>query len=123
MLFTLGDAGDAVPRPERLSAVLTERTFTTELAPTLAASAATLSARVISEHEWRPAYTKDAESGQAFFTVQPQLLRIGATPLVALPFEVLSEFSLQVKTWNPNAVLVSCAGGYQVGLPSTAARV
>ena len=129
VLFTLGAAGDAVPILRQgnsrqrigtslgLSAVLAERTFTTEVAPTLAATAVTLPARVNQEHEWRPAYTKDAKSGHTTFDVQPQLLRIGATPLVSLPFEVLSEFSLSMKARNPNAVLVSCAGGYQGYLP------
>jgi hypothetical protein len=36
---------------------------------------------------------------------------------VALPFEVLSEFSLLMKRQNPSAFLISCSGGYQGYMP------
>jgi len=51
------------------------------------------------------------------YDIPVQFLRVGATTLVALPFEVLSEISLRMKARFPNSVLVSCAGGYQGYLP------
>ena len=50
-------------------------------------------------------------------TVGAQLLKIGRTMLVGLPFEVLSEIALRMKARFPDSVLVSCAGGYQGYLP------
>lgn len=49
--------------------------------------------------------------------VRVQFMQIGATTLVAWPFEVLSAIGLQIKQRFPNAVLVSCAGGYQGYMP------
>ena len=46
-----------------------------------------------------------------------QLLRIGETVIAALPFEVLSKFSLEIKKRFPKALLVSCANGYEGYLP------
>ncbi|MBT3380706.1 MAG: hypothetical protein HN742_15220 [Lentisphaerae bacterium] len=51
------------------------------------------------------------------FTVRIQIVHVGETVFVALPFEVLSEISLAMKERVPNSVLVSCAGGYQGYLP------
>ena len=51
------------------------------------------------------------------FTIQVQLLRIGETVLVCMPFEVLSEFSLRLKQVHPEVVLVSIANGYEGYLP------
>lgn len=51
------------------------------------------------------------------FVVEVQLLRIGETVLVALPFEVLAEISLKMKRAFPNSVLVSIANGYEGYLP------
>ena len=51
------------------------------------------------------------------YRIPIQALRLGDTTLIALPFEVLSEISLQMKERFPNSVLVSCAGGYQGYLP------
>ncbi|HET6484886.1 MAG TPA: hypothetical protein VFH83_00610 [Spirochaetia bacterium] len=48
---------------------------------------------------------------------QIQLLRLGQSVLVALPFEVLSEISLRIKRAFPNAVVVSVANGYEGYLP------
>jgi hypothetical protein len=126
VFFTLGAAGDAVPILRSgdsrkrigsslgLSVVLAERTFTTETSPILAASAGSHIAKVNTYHTHRPAYV---ESGGVSFTVRPQLLRIGNTPIVGLPFEVLSEFSIRMKQQHPNAILVSCSGGYQGYMP------
>lgn len=50
-------------------------------------------------------------------TVEVQLLRIGETVLVAMPFEVLSEISLKMKRAFPQSVLVSIANGYEGYLP------
>jgi hypothetical protein len=47
-------------------------------------------------------------------------MRIGATTLVAWPFEVLAEIGLRIKRRFPNAVLVACAGGYQGYMPLAA---
>jgi hypothetical protein len=46
-----------------------------------------------------------------------QFIRIGETVFVSLPFEVLAEIGLKMKTRFPNSVLVSCCGGYQGYLP------
>ena len=46
-----------------------------------------------------------------------QLLKIGGSVLVTMPFEVLSEIALRLKRACPNAILLSCAGGYQGYLP------
>jgi len=51
------------------------------------------------------------------FTAQVQLVRIGETVLVCMPFEVLSEFSLRLKRAFPHAVVVSIANGYEGYLP------
>lgn len=51
------------------------------------------------------------------FPVKVQFLKIGRTTLVGLGFEVLSEFSLRMKTRFPQSVLLSCTGGYQGYLP------
>jgi hypothetical protein len=51
------------------------------------------------------------------FSIPIQFLHIGETVLVALPFEVFSELSLTMRKKYPNAVLVSCANGYQGYLP------
>ncbi len=51
------------------------------------------------------------------FRVEVQLLRIGQTVLVALPFEVLSEISLRIKSAFPQAAVVSVANGYEGYLP------
>jgi hypothetical protein len=51
------------------------------------------------------------------YTVQVKVFKIGATVLVGLPFEVLTEFSLRLKERFPQAVLVSIANGYQGYLP------
>lgn len=53
------------------------------------------------------------------FVVRTQFLRIGPLALVALPFEVLSEFALKMKAAFPKSLLVSCANGYQGYLPFT----
>jgi hypothetical protein len=45
--------------------------------------------------------------------IRLQFMRIGATTLVVWPFEVLADFALCIKRRFPNAVMVSCAGGYQ----------
>jgi neutral ceramidase len=50
-------------------------------------------------------------------SLQIQLLRVGETVFVALPFEVLSEISLKMKRAFPQSVLVSIANGYQGYLP------
>lgn len=50
-------------------------------------------------------------------TIRVQLLRLGQTVLVGMPFEVLSEIALRLKRAHPGAVLVSCCGGYQGYLP------
>ena len=50
-------------------------------------------------------------------TITIQFLRIGETVLVALPFEVFSTTSLNMKKRHPHAVLVSCANGYEGYLP------
>jgi len=49
--------------------------------------------------------------------IKVQLVRVGRTVFVGLPFEVLSEISLKMKERFPDSVLVSCAGGYQGYLP------
>lgn len=51
------------------------------------------------------------------FTIPIQILQIGEVILVALPFEVLSEFSLKMKSQFPRSMLVSCANGYEGYLP------
>ena len=50
--------------------------------------------------------------------IEIQCMRIGETALVALPFEVLSAFSMKMKERFPTAVLISCANGYEGYLPS-----
>ncbi|MBN1351467.1 neutral/alkaline non-lysosomal ceramidase N-terminal domain-containing protein [candidate division KSB1 bacterium] len=50
--------------------------------------------------------------------VKIQFIKIGRTTLVALPFEVLSEISLKMKTRCADSVLLSCSGGYQGYLPA-----
>lgn len=50
-------------------------------------------------------------------TVEVQLLRIGESVLVTMPFEVLSEISLKMKRAYPHSVLVSIANGYEGYLP------
>ena len=50
-------------------------------------------------------------------TIKVQIVKVGNTVFVGLPFEVLSEISLKMKQQFPNSVLVSCAGGYQGYLP------
>ncbi|MFA6110842.1 MAG: hypothetical protein WDA75_18940 [Candidatus Latescibacterota bacterium] len=49
--------------------------------------------------------------------IEVQLLGIGQTVLVGLPFEVLSEISLRLKARFPGVVVVSCCGGYEGYLP------
>jgi hypothetical protein len=49
--------------------------------------------------------------------IEVQLLGIGQTVLVGLPFEVLSEISLRLKASLPRVVVVSCCGGYEGYLP------
>jgi neutral ceramidase len=51
------------------------------------------------------------------YAIQAQLLRIGSTVLVALPFEVLAEVGLRLKRSFPETVLVSVANGYEGYLP------
>jgi neutral ceramidase len=54
---------------------------------------------------------------QNTYTVRVQFLKIGSTTWVGLPFEVLAEISLRIKEQFPQAVLLSCTGGYQGYLP------
>lgn len=49
--------------------------------------------------------------------VRIQQMRIGDLPLVALPFEVLAELGLRVKARVPEALVISCANGYEGYLP------
>jgi hypothetical protein len=51
------------------------------------------------------------------YRVSIQFLRVGRTVLAALPFEVLAEIGLRLKERHPDAVVVSCAAGYQGYLP------
>jgi hypothetical protein len=51
------------------------------------------------------------------YTVPVHFLQIGTSVLVGLPFEVLSQISLEMKARFPHSILVSCAGGYQGYLP------
>jgi len=50
-------------------------------------------------------------------TLEVQLVRVGETVLVGMPFEVLSEISLKLKRAFPQSVLVSIANGYEGYLP------
>ncbi len=49
--------------------------------------------------------------------IQIQLVRLGRSVLVAMPFEVLSEIGLRIKHAFPHAVVVSVANGYEGYLP------
>jgi hypothetical protein len=51
------------------------------------------------------------------YTVKAQILKIGRTVLVGLPFEVLAEIGVRIKEQFPNSILLSCTGGYQGYLP------
>lgn len=153
--FTLGAAGDAVPRDRngesrrRIGTVLGESLVLANrmFAPVeggLSVERLSMEAQTIlafDPDESRARYDaelqKSREAGEtsegfadALFarfrsSLYPQnrlevpvtLLRIGPITLVALPFEVLSEFATRMKSRAPDSVLVSCAGGYQGYLP------
>lgn len=51
------------------------------------------------------------------FSIPIQFFKIGEIVFVSFPFEVVSEISLKLKEACPNAVIVSCAAGYQGYLP------
>ena len=51
------------------------------------------------------------------YVVRIQFLRLGRITLVALPFEVLAQLALQMKSAAADSVLVSCANGYEGYLP------
>ena len=51
------------------------------------------------------------------FAVPLQFMKIGNVKIAALPFEVLSEFSIRMKGEIADSMLISCAGGYQGYLP------
>ncbi len=153
--FTLGAAGDAVPRDRygesrrRIGAVLGESLVLADrmFAPVeggitvkrLSMEAQTILAfdpgEALTRYEAELQKSREAgETSEGFadalfarfrsslypenrFAVPVTLLGIGPITLVALPFEVLSEFATRMKSRFPQSVLISCAGGYQGYLP------
>lgn len=153
--FTLGAAGDAVPRDRngesrrRIGTVLGESLVLANrmFAPMeggLRVERLSMEAKTIlafdpdeSRARYEAELAKSREAGETSegfadalfarfrsslypqnrFDVPVTLLGIGPVTLVALPFEILSEFATRMKSRFPDSVLVSCAGGYQGYLP------
>ncbi|MEW6751265.1 MAG: neutral/alkaline non-lysosomal ceramidase N-terminal domain-containing protein [Candidatus Latescibacterota bacterium] len=136
VFFTLGAAGDAVPldrfgdcrqrigRSLADAIILADRAFREDREPVLRAEAWPVAVQAIvpgpsggtAEAERERARRAACYPGGRW-TVPVQFAWIGRTALVALPFEVLAEIGLRVKERLPEAVLVSCAGGYEGYLP------
>jgi len=155
VFFTLGAAGDVVPRDRygesrrRIgsiigeSVVLADRMFH-EFEGAIATRSFTMPVETIStvdaakaEASYEDERKRSIAAGEATdgfadallarfrghlypenrYDVPVQLMRIGPVKLAALPFEVLSEFSLKMKAEDSDSVLVSCSGGYQGYLP------
>jgi hypothetical protein len=137
VFFTIGAAGDAVPMNRNgacrqqiggtlgLTVLLGERVFAAS--GRRSQGDALISRRIVeleavalspgpSPDPARRAYRARLYPGGRF-TIQVQLLRIGETVLVCMPFEVLAEFSLRLKQAHPDVVLVSMANGYEGYLP------
>ena len=58
--------------------------------------------------------------GAKDFDIPIQLLRLGRRVLVALPFEILTDFGLKLRAACPEATVVSMTGGYEDYLPLAA---
>lgn len=153
--FTLGAAGDVVPRDRygesrrRIgtilgeSVVLADRMFK-PLSPSLSVNRTALSADTIltfdpaeSSARYDAELAASRQSGKPTegfadaliaklrsslypentFEIPITTVGIGPIRLVALPFEVLSEFATRMKGAAPQSVLLSCANGYQGYLP------
>ena len=154
VLFTLGAAGDVVPRDRYAESrkrigevlggtvVLANRMFEAIDGP-FDVGATTVAVETIlkydgaaadSLYESERAKGLSSETTDAFseallgkfrsdlypdnsFAVPLQFMRIGSVKIAALPFEVLSEFSIRMKREIEGSMLISCAGGYQGYLP------
>ena len=123
--FCLGAAGDVVPMKRfgrsrahvgRLlgsSAVLAEGSFDRDDTPRLTVtsqSVALAAASTIPIAQRRRRVSWDAP-------IRIQLVTIGSVKILAVPHEVFSDFSLKMKSSNPNAMVISLAGGYEGYFP------
>jgi hypothetical protein len=136
VFFTLGAAGDAVPlnrggrSREHIggmlgsAVVLADRALAGSSGPAGAEAVVTVHTAELEAKTVAPA--TDSESTRAYrsrlypggmYRIRVQFLRLHGTVFVALPFEVLSGFSLRMKRSFPRSAPVSVANGYEGYLP------
>ena len=123
--FCLGAAGDVVPMQRhgrsrahvgRLlgsSAVLAEGSFDRDSSPRLAVEGREVplaAAPTIPVAQLGRRVSWDAP-------IRIQLLTLGPLRIVAVPHEVFSDFALEMKRVEPNAMIISLAGGYEGYFP------